>query len=57
MKNRLIHPEVAKAGGIGIPLSILVLAIFSRIGVDLTSTESGALASVVVYGAGFLPTR
>ena len=57
MKNRLIHPTVATAGGIGVPLSVLVLALFSRFGVNLTSVESGALASVVVYGAGFLPVR
>lgn len=57
MKNRLIHPTVAKAGGIGVPLTVLVLALFSRFGVNLTSVESGALASLVTYGAAFLPSR
>lgn len=58
MKNRLIHPKVAKAGGIGAALGVLVVGALSRIhGIELTPAEGGAIAAVVGYLATFLPVR
>lgn len=56
MQNRLIHPKVAKAGGIGAALGVLVVGLVSRIhGIDLTPAEGGAIAAIVGYLAAFLP--
>jgi hypothetical protein len=49
---RAVHPKVT-AATVAAAVSILLTGLLSRLGVDLSDAEQGAVATVLVFAAGY----